>query len=166
MGTSLAVAPPRTPVAAGVSVGRPTILAIILAVVATVLQVVQEIVLKNDPQWQAYIGLVLIFLAAEAIKPLTGGSGLSTLLHVPQWLSTLLTAFALALGGALQVIHMTTGAHVVVLAGLTLLAALGYGGANEPIALPAIAPTARTGSLGSSLPAGTVQAGVPYRNVS
>ncbi len=151
MGTSLTVAPPRSPVAAGISVGRPTILAIILAVAATVLQVVQEIVLKSNPQWQTYIGLVLLFLAAEAIKPLTGGAGLSTLIHLPQWLSTLLTSFALALAGALQAIHISTAAHTVALAVLTLLVALGYGGANEPIALPAVA-----GSGTGALPPGTV----------
>jgi hypothetical protein len=108
------------------TVGSPSIPSIVLAVLATGLQVANQIVLAGDSEIQAAVTVVLVFLAAEHIKPLNGN--LSVLVHLPSWLADLLSALAAATAAVLQIAGIGTTAHVIVLAVVTLLAALGFGG--------------------------------------
>lgn len=130
-----------------VSVGLPSIVVVVLSLVAGGLQVVNELVLKGDPQIQGVIAVFLIFLVGIGITP-ARGAAFRNALHLPDWATTVVTAVISAAGGALQVAGLGTTAHTIILTALTVLAALGFGisqGSLVPVPAPAapVAPRAR-----------------------
>lgn len=125
----------RTFATATVTIGLPALITTILALIAGALQVVNQLVLTHYPEWQGVIAVFLIFIVSIGITPATGPS-FRTLLHLPPWAYTLVTAFIFALTGVLQIAGLPTAAHAVIATVLTVLAALGFGASAIPVAPP------------------------------
>lgn len=121
----------RTFATATVTVGLPTLVVVILSLIAGALQVINQLVLTHYPEWQGVIAVFLIFIVSIGITPATGNA-FRTLLHLPPWAYTLISAFIAALTGVLQIAGLSTAVHAVIATVLTVLAALGFGASTVP----------------------------------
>lgn len=119
---------------AGSTLKMPPVVTLILALVLGAAQVVNETVLSADVRLHTYITIGLVVGAALGVKALAGGA-FAAALKLPQWANVLIGA---AIAGATLALVSDTGlsqgAHAVIAAALTILAALGFGPPGEPLA--------------------------------
>jgi hypothetical protein len=118
-----------------VTIGIPTIAAVVLGLIAGALQVINEVVLEASSQWHAYITVLLVFASGVGISPLVGAA-FRAALHLPPWAAYIISAAMAAAVLALSTVAMGSLAHAIIAAALTVLAALGF--APGPIAVPPV----------------------------
>lgn len=118
-----------------ITIGIPTVAAVVLSLVAGGLQVINEVVLEASPQWHSYIAIILVFLAGIGISPLVG-SAFRAALHLPPWAGYLISAALAAAVLALSTVGMSNAAHAVIAAVVTIFAALGFAPSSLPVAAP------------------------------
>jgi len=126
-----------------VNIGIPTIAAVVLALLAGVAQVINEVVLEASSQWHAYILVLLVFASGVGISPLVGGNFRATL-HLPAWAGYLISALMAAIVLALSTVGMSEVVHAILAAVLTILAALGFAPASSVMEPPVPAPPPAT----------------------
>jgi phosphate starvation-inducible membrane PsiE len=110
---------------AGVKIGLPSIVVVVLSLIAGAIQVLNEVVFHLSSDWHAYLAIILVFLAGIGISPLVGAR-FKAALHLPPWLGYLITAGMSALTLAMTTLHIGSVAHAVIAAVLTVLAGLGF----------------------------------------
>ena len=125
----------------GVDVGLPTAAAVALGLLAGALEVCNEVVLELDPAWHSYLAVALVVLAGVGVSPVTGPA-FRAALHLPPWLSYIISAGMAAGVLAFGVTPMSGVAHAVLAGVLTVLAALGFAPARIPAAPPVLARAA------------------------
>lgn len=118
-----------------ITIGIPTIAALILGLLAGVAQVINEAVLEASSQWHAYITVILVFAAGIGISPLVGPA-FRAALHLPAWAGYLISAAMAAAVLALSTVSMATLPHAIVAAVLTVLAALGFAPSSIAVVPP------------------------------
>lgn len=122
----------RQPLSKGVSLGIPSIAAVVLGLLAGVLVVLNEVVLEASSQWHGYITVLLVFGAGVGISPLVGPA-FRAALHFPAWVGCIISAGMAAAVLALSTTQMSSLAHAIVAGALTVLAALGFAPATTAI---------------------------------
>lgn len=115
-----------------ITIGVPTLAAVILACVGGVAQVINYSVVDASTQLHAAIAVGLLFLTGIGIPPITG-SAFRAALHLPAWASYVISAAISAAMLALTTMHMAAGAHEAIAASLNVLSALGFSPAVEPV---------------------------------
>lgn len=115
-----------------ITLGIPTVAAVVLSLVAGAAQVVNEVVLKASPQWHSYIAIMLVFLAGIGISPLVG-TAFRSALHLPPWAAYVISAALAAAILALSTTQMSGGAHAAIAAVVTIFAALGFAPSTIPV---------------------------------
>lgn len=123
-----------------VTIGIPTIVVVVLSLLAGLLAVLNEVVFGFSTQWHAYFAIILIFLAGLGISPLLGPA-FRAALHLPTWASALISAAMSAALLALSTAGMPHLAHAIIAAVLTVLSGLGFA-PSAPI-VPPVAKAAR-----------------------
>ena len=133
----------RTPInlKGTITIGIPTIAVVVLGLLLGAASVVNEVVLKASSQWHAYILILLVLGAGVGVSPLIGPA-FRAALHLPVWAGYVVGAVMAAALLALSTVTMSSLAHAVIAAVLTVLSALGFAPSTVPV-VPAVVPVAK-----------------------
>ena len=121
----------------------PSGLAVILAVLAGFLQVLNQTTYGFAAPWHTLVTYVLVVLSAVGISPLVGTAfrqALANALHVSGTVFTILTVIAMAVTAALQTFTLDSTTYGILAGIVTVLAGLGFG--PNAVAPPPPAPAA------------------------
>ena len=119
-----------------VSIGLPSVAALILSLIGGVAQVINYSVISASTQLHGAIAVGLYFLIAAGIPPLTGAA-FRAALHLPAWANGLISAGLGAAVLALSQIQMAGSLHEIIATAITVLSALGFNAAVS--AVPVVA---------------------------
>ena len=132
----------RTPLSltGSVNIGMPTVVAVVLGLLAGVASVINEVVLQASTQWHAYIAILLVFASGVGISPLVGPA-FRAALHLPVWAGYLVSAGMAAAVLGLSSVQMGSLPHAIIAAVLTVLSALGF--APSTVTVAPVPPVAK-----------------------
>ena len=116
------------------TVGMPTIVALILSLIAGALQVVLSVHVFDIPaQWNEKARVLLIFFAGVGISPLVGHAFYAAL-KLPEWVTHLASASLAAVATAVTTLTLSTTLVAVLTGVLTVAAGLGFQADPEELA--------------------------------
>jgi hypothetical protein len=124
--------PQAAPAAAPVQVGWPKIATLVLALIGGVLQVLNYSVISATSSVHAIIAVIIYFLISAGIPPLTGNAFRGAI-HMPAWVSYVVSGLLGSAVLAITTVHMDAAVHETVAAIITVVEALGFSAQVEPL---------------------------------
>jgi hypothetical protein len=129
--------PQAAPVPAPVvKVGWPKIATLVLALIGGVLQILNYSVISATSSVHAIIAVIIYFLISAGIPPLTGDA-FRAAIHMPAWVSYVVSGLLGSAVLAITTVHMDAAVHETLAAVITIVEALGFSAQIDPVPIRA-----------------------------